>query len=342
VRRPLQLAAASATLMLGASPLAMAHEAPRVVASIQPIHGLVAAVMEGVGEPTLIVRGYGSPHTYQMRPSEAQALQEADVVFRVGEGLETFLTRPLANLPHHARIVELMETPGLTLLEAREGGPWEPHDHARDDHGHDHDHAHADDDHGHDHDHDDHGHDHGHDGHHRHGLYDGHIWLDPENARLMVGMIAAALAEVDPGRAEIYRSNAESARERLAELDAELGQRLEPVRDAGFIVFHDAYQYLEHRYGLNALGSITVGPERMPGARRLSEIRARIGEVGATCVFREPQFESALIETVVEGTGADRGVLDPLGADLEPGPDSYFRMMLANAEALVDCLAQSH
>lgn len=306
--------AVSAALWLVAGPAAA--EAPRVVASIQPVHSLVSTVMDGIGEPFLIVRGYGSPHNYQMRPSEAQALQDAEVVFWVGEGMETFLMRPLAALGARARIVELMDLDGLVLHEPREGGAFETHV--------------ADHDHGHGHAHDDHG----------HGPYDAHIWLDPDNARIMVEAIALTLAEVDSANAERYLANAEAARARLAALDEELETILAPVRHAPFVVFHDAYQSLERRYGLNAVGAITVAPDRMPGARRLSEIRARIRALGARCVFREPQFESALIATVVGGTGAEVAVLDPLGADLEPGAEAYLAMMRANARAIAGCLAE--
>lgn len=332
-----------------------AHEPPKVVASIQPVHSLVAGVMDGVGEPVLIVRGYGSPHTYQMRPSEAAALQDADAVFWIGRGLETFLARPISNLGAGARAVALMDEPGMTLLAYREGGPWEAHTHDNghdhdDDHGHDHDHDHAhDDDHAHDHDHDhdhDHAHDHDHDDHdhahdhdHHDGLHDAHVWLDTGNARVMIDAIARTLAEIDPDHADRYEENARALTAGLDALDAELSERLAPVADAPFIVFHDAFQYLERQFGLNAVGSITVAPERLPGAARLREIRGRIAESDARCVFREPQFESALIATVVEGTAAEIGVLDPLGADFAPGPDGYFDMMRSNAGALVDCLS---
>jgi zinc transport system substrate-binding protein len=331
---------ATAALLL-ASTGATAAEAPKVVASIQPIHSLVADVMRGVGQPSLLVRGYGSPHTYQMRPSEAAALQEADVVFWVGEELETFLEKPLETLAAGARVVELIELPGLTLLPTREGGMWEAHAHGDDDdHDDDHDHAH---DHGHGHDDaDDHRHDHAHDDHDdAHGHWDGHLWLDIGNARRIVAAVAQTLSEVDPARAPSYAANAEALDAELGALDSELEEAFAPVRGVPFVVFHDAYQYLEQRYGLNAVGSITVAPDRMPGARRVQEIRDRIAQLGARCVFREPQFESALVETVIEGTGAARGVLDPLGADQPAGAGAYAAMMRANAQAMIACLAGS-
>ncbi len=280
---------------------------PAVVASIKPIHSLVAGVMAGVAEPELLIAGAGSPHSYALRPSQAQALARADVVFWVGEGLEGFLARPLASLSGDAAVVALGTAPGLHQLPTREGGLWEEAD----------------------------GHDQG------HGQVDPHLWLDPRNAEAMVGAIAVALSEADPARAATYQANAAKVDADLADLDAELAARLAPVRDRPFVVFHDGYHHLEERYGLNAIGSITVDPLRRPGAGRLSAIRAKLTALDVACVFAEPQFRPALVDTVVEGTGARTGVLDPLGADLDPGPDQYVRLMDGLADALVGCLGRT-
>jgi zinc transport system substrate-binding protein len=263
-------------------------------------------VTEGVATPFLIVRGSGSPHTYQMRPSEAGALAGADLVLWIGETLETFLVRPLASLAADARRVSLIEAPGLKLLAARAGGAWEEDEHE------------------------------GATG----ARIDPHVWLSPDNAAAMVRAIASVLSEVDPGNGEAYRANRDRLLARIDALARELEERLAPVRDVPFVVFHDSYRYLEDRFGLNAVGSITVGLERPPGARRLRALRAKIRETGAKCVFSEPQFESPLVEAVVEGSGAGRGTLDPLGASLEPGADAYFEMMDSLARAMIDCLSR--
>jgi zinc transport system substrate-binding protein len=290
---------------------ARADGAPAVVVSVKPIHSLVAGVMEGVGTPQLLIEGAGSPHSYALRPSQARALDQADVVFWIGDGLEAFLARPLGALSSDATLVALGDAEGLRLLPTREGGTREAH-------GEDHEHEEE-------HDHD-------------HGAVDMHLWLDPQNAAVMVGAIAAALGATDPGRAATYDANATKLRADLAGLDAELAATLAPVHDRPFVVFHDAYQYFEERYGLNAVGSITVDPQRAPGAGRLREIRAELEEHAAACVFAEPQFRPALVETVVEGTGAGTGVLDPLGADLEAGPGQYAELLRALSRSLVDCL----
>lgn len=397
-----RLSLALACSLLPLSQAASAAEAPNVVVSIKPVHSLVAGVMKGAGQPQLIVKAGGSPHTYSLKPSEAAALQEAQMVVWVGDELEIFLEGPIETLATDARVLSLAEAPGVNLLAFREGGPWAEHedhddhgdhdhheehaeheDHAKhehhaehdghgkhDDHAHDHahgehadhdDHAHHEehaehkghDDHDHheghaehashdDHDHDEHAHD-KHDAHagHHHGEEDMHIWLDPENAKAMVGAVAEALIELDPEHAGIYRTNQKLMVQQLDGLSADITAELAAVKDAPFIVFHDAYQYMEQRFGLSPVGSITVSPERQPGAARLQEIREKITELGARCVFAEPQFEPRLVGVVVEGTGAKTGVLDPLGASLQDGPELYFEMMRGNAAALRNCLAES-
>ena len=344
-----------------------------VVVSIKPIHSLVAAVMEGAGTPRLLLEGASSPHTYAMRPSEARAIANADVVFWVGDSLESFLANAIDSLAPEAEVVELIDTPSLTLLKVREGGAFDAHDHG---HGHgahgDHeaDHAEAHEDHedghadhaAHDHDddeghedghaehaadahegeadgHDDHAHNDPHHGHsEHHNEFDPHIWLDPRNAQAMVAHIASVLEAADPDNAALYAANAERRIGEIDTLTAELNETLSPVRDRSFVVFHDAYHYLEVRFGVDAVGSITISPEIMPGASQLAEIRERIETLGPTCVFAEPQFTPKLVDVVVEGTEARTGVLDPLGAEIPAGIDQYDALMRTNVEAMRSCL----
>ncbi len=276
--------------------------------------------MDGVGTPNLIVQSSGSEHIYSLRPSDASALQGADVVFWVGHGMETFLAKPIGSLSASATVVELSETPGLTLYDYREGGPFEKHDHAHegaaDD---DHDHAAKD-----GHAHDD-GVEAGHDDHekpeqmaqHEHGAHDMHVWLDPKNAAVMVEAIAATLSEKDPDNAARYAANAQRYVARLEALTTEIAAELAPVRDKPVIVFHDAYQYFEKRFGVNTVGSITVSPETTPGAQRVSEIKARLASTGAVCVFCRTPIRAA------PRRGRHRGyrgpVRRPRSARLVPG-----------------------
>lgn len=294
---------------------------PRVVVSIAPLYSLVAGIMSGAGEPVLIVRGYASPHEYQLRPSDAEHLSRAQLVVWVGEALETFLTKPLASLAGKARVLSVMQIPGLILLPARGGGAWESHA----EHPHDQpaDTAQVS---------------------HRRGpvakgSLDPHVWLDPDNAARIVQAVTTELVVLDPGNAALYEANRARMLARLAKLDQDLRALLRPVRDVPYVVFHDAYQYFEHHFGLNGVGSILVSADRRPGARRLTQLEQRIRELGARCVFSEPQFESALVATVTEDTGAKMGRLDPLGATEPAGPNAYFRMMRANGRAMRECLS---
>lgn len=290
---------------------------PTVVASVPPIHSLVAGVMEGIGTPYLLVSGGASPHTYALKPSDARHLVEADLVFWVGPDLESFLVKALDMVRPVAGIVELAEAPGVTLLPTRLGGVWP---------------AHQDEEHGHEGEAD-------HDGHH-HGPLDMHIWLDPANATAVVADAAEALSRRDPEHAAAYAANAARVAARLGALEAELQHRLDPIADRPFIVFHDAYQYFERAFGLSVAGAATVGPDRLPGARRLAKLRARITGAGVSCIFSEPQFTPKLAEALIAGTPVRLGVLDPLGAGLEPGPNLYFDLMRKDADALVDCLGR--
>lgn len=296
-----------AILTAGLTPGAAAAE-PQVAVSIKPLQSLVAGVMAGIGEPSLIVHGAGSPHTYAIRPSEARDLNHADVVFWIGPAYETFLVKPIAGLG--ARAVAMLDAPGLQILAAREGGAWDSHQAAAQ----------------------------------QINLTaaqdaDPHVYLDPVNAQAMVRTIAATLTDIDPPHAARYQANARGVTERLQALDAEISRQLAPVRTVPFVVFHDGYQYLEHRYALAAVGSVVVTPERPPGARRLAEIRDKIKALHAACVFAEPQFDSALVRTVVDGTPARIGVLDELGANIAPGPDAYGLIMRGLARSLVSCLS---
>ena len=316
-----------------------AEAAPKVVASIKPVHSLVAGVMAGVAEPVLLVKGAGSPHSYSLRPSEARALEAAELVFWVGEALETFLEKPLEALASKAKLVELMELDDIELLRSREGGAWESEAHEEEhDHAHHEEHGESDEHAEHDHDeehqeaHDGHGHD------HAHGLYDAHIWLDPHNAEAIVEAAVAALSDIDPANAAHYQGNGKTVIDEIERLDRDLKAMLVPVKDAPYIVFHDAYRYFEAHYGTNAVGSITVTPDQAPGAKRLAEIRHRIEDLGATCVFSEPQFKPALVETVAEGTKARTGELDPLGAEITPGRGAYGELMRGLGRSLVACL----
>lgn len=311
-----------------------ANAEPAVAVSVKPLHSLVTGVARGVTEPYLLIPGSASPHTYSLKPSDAQVLENTDVVFWVGPDLETVLTEPLEALAHDASVVALTEAPGVRLLDVREGGDWDTHEHHGDEEEHSHEHeegAMHDDG-------DEHADDPG-EHSHAHGEKDMHIWLDPKNAKAMVAHIVEVLTEADPANAAIYKENATQVTARLDTLTEELRDMLAPVKDEPFFVFHDAYQYFEQAFDLSSVGAITLTPGLQPGAQHLREIGEKLGKAGANCIFAEPQFTPKLIHVVTEGTDARSGVLDPVGADIAAGPDMYFTLMRENAQALRQCLS---
>ena len=347
----------------------------KVVASIKPIHSLATYLMEGVAKPKLIVDGYASPHGFALKPSHAKMLQEADLIFWVGEDLESFLEKPLNTIAKKAENIELMEIKGLNKLKFRERNIFDGHDdhdhghkedkHKEDDHddhdhkkkdGHkeddhdDHDHkkkdGHKEDDHEHGHkkkddhdDHDDHGHkkkdDHDdHEGHH-HGEHDPHIWLDPINAKVILNEMVEHLIENDPNNASTYKSNLNKALKDLDKLTVDVMTELN--KSTPSIVFHDAYQYFEERFNVKVLGAFTVNTDVMPGAEQLAEIREIIEHDKITCIFSEPQFNPDIINAVAKDMDIKTGVLDPLGATLDPGKDLYFDLIRNMSKSFKGC-----
>lgn len=276
------LAGFAALVVLFATAMARA-DAPSVVVSVKPLHAIVAAVMAGIATPRLLVKGAASPHDYTMRPSDAAALNDAELIVWVGEAFELFLAKPIETLAADAKVVTLM-----ALVGAGE---------------------------------------------------DAHIWLDPANARKIAQRVAAALSTLDPDNRGRYQTNSADFSARLDGLDKELRATLAPVADLPYVVFHDAYGAFERRYGLAMVGAIAVNPQRKPGAKRIAALREKIRQADVRCLFGEPQFTPALLDTLIEGSAARIGILDPLGATLLPGPEAYFSLMRNLADGLRDCLA---
>jgi zinc transport system substrate-binding protein len=295
--------------------LSAAEAAPRVMASILPIHAIVAAVMGDEGNPELIFRGTVSEHTTALTPQQLASLGSADLVFMVGPSIEVRLGQLDRSEAVNGRaFVTLEDAPGVTLLKIREGGAWEGHDHDEEEH-------------------DAEGHEEG------VTAYNGHIWLSPANAKAMAIEIAARLASVDGGNAAVYQANSVAFNAAVDKAVAAIALRLAPVKDRPFIVFHDAYPYFEEAFGLTAVGSISDASGHAPSAKRIGEIQAKIAETGTVCVFREPQFDARFAETVVEGSDARLGVLDAIGAELEPGPEAYLQLLSTLADGLHACLS---
>ncbi|MBD1171940.1 zinc ABC transporter substrate-binding protein ZnuA [Pelagibacterales bacterium SAG-MED05] len=298
----------------------------KVVASIKPIHSLASYLMDGVGKPDLIVDGYASPHGFAMKPSHAKMLQNADLIFWIGEDLESFLEKPLNSIAKKAEKIELMEIKGLNKLEFRERNIFEGHD----DHGHD---EHKKED-----EHKEHGHkEDKHDDHHEHahGEHDPHIWLDPMNAKVILKEMAEHLIENDQKNASTYKANLKKALKDLDKLTKKAKSDLN--KDFKSIVFHDAYQYFEKRFDVNVLGAFTVNTDVLPGAEQLSEIREIIEHDKVSCVFSEPQFNPDIINAVAKDMNIKTGVLDPLGATLTPGKTLYFDLISNMSKSFKSC-----
>ena len=307
-------------------------DVPRVAVDIAPLHSIVASVMGSLGTPDLVVPPGASPHGYSMRPSEARALDRADVIVWVGPTLTPWLEGPVETLGAGAASISVLNVQGTFLLDIREGENFAAHDH---DHGHEdehddeHEEGHAD-DHGDGHD-DEHG-----DAHADHGdEIDPHAWLDPQNAAVWAGEIATNLAELDPENASTYAQNAQMFQQQMTALETELNASLSQVRGRPFVVFHDAYHYFEHRFEIEAVGSVSDSDATAPSAARVSALQATITDLGAVCALAEPQYNPGLLTAIGAAT---LGVIDPLGAEQKPGPELYPNVLRAIAGSLVDCL----
>ncbi len=292
-----------------------AHAQPKVVTSIKPIHGLVSAIMAGVGEPAVIVEGAASPHNYNLKPSQAELLEEADVVFWIGHEMEMFLEKPVETIATQATVVSLIDAEGIVKLNSRHAGLLGEHkgEHKE---GHENDDEHA------------------------HGVTDLHIWLDPQNARAMAATIAKTLTRADPKNAELYAANAAALDSGLEDLQNRIHQQIAPLTNRRFVVFHDAYQYFEKRFSVEASAVLTINPSVMPGVGRVSAVQESLRKLDAVCVFAEPQFPQRLVSVVTEGTSARTAVLDPLGAALEAGPKHYFQLIEGMAQSMAACLSK--
>ena len=304
-------------LFLGFAAPTMASQTQGIAVSIKPLHALVQGVMGDTGEADLLMRQSASPHGYSLRPSQLRLLQKARAVFYIDDAFEPFLRNALSNLPQTVGIIEIAHQPGMEILPLRNNGDWDDHDHSV--RGHQENSAHTNTDHGHDED-------------------DLHVWLDTDNARIMVKVIARKLGEIYPDNKPIYHKNAESLLDRLGVLDKDLAGILNPVKGKPYIVLHDAFQYFDHQHGLNGVGSITVEPNQSPSITDVQTIRKKLRDKNVICVFREPQFSDRLIETVIEGSSVRVGTLDPIGASLAQTPDFYFLLLQNLANDFAACL----
>lgn len=351
----------SIPLMLLATPALC--DAPKVVTDTPVVDSLVRQVMNGVGEPTLLLDQGSDPHRFQLRPSQARDLANSDLVFWIGAEMTPWLERALEATPPKSEAISLLWAPGTVRIEYEEEDHHDSHDghddhEKHEEHGHD-DHEkheeHGHDDHG---DHDDHheehaehhdGHDdhdghekheeHGHDDHdhHDHSGVDPHAWLEPQNALAWIAVIEAELIEADPGNAAAYAENAKLARENIEALQSEIRTQLAPMHDTNLFVFHDAYGYFAKAFDLTIAETLAAGDAASPGAAQLAEMREMLTTSEPTCIFAEAGHDPAYITTVSEGTGLSIGTLDPAGIALTPGADLYGTLLRNLANEISGC-----
>ena len=304
------------------------NSAPSVATDITPVHSLVSQVMAGVGTPDLLIQSGASPHNYSLSPSEAEALQEADLVFWIGEGLTPWLERSLDNLSPTSTKIELLAAQGTTTYAFREGATFGAHeDDSHKDEAHE-DEAHEDEAHEDEH-------------HHDHSGVDPHAWLDPANGKVWLDIIALALAEKDPDNATQYLENAAIGKANIDTAAISIENTIAQLQDKQFIVFHDAYQYFEKRFGIMAAGSISISDASKPSPGRIAEIRQLVEDLSVSCVFTEPQYNPGIVNAVFGDTGVDTsGVIDPLGSGLVTGTNLYSNLLIEIANGLQSCLGK--
>ena len=289
--------------------MVMADQKPlSIVASIKPVHALVAGVMGDLGTPHLLLAAPTSAHHFTLKPSQARALQNADIVFWIGPGMEQPLTKVLATLAADAQSVALDDSAGLVLFDFDDDG------------------------------HDDHGTKDKHDGHGGHGI-NPHIWLDPFNAQIMLGVIADHLGKADPVNARAYQANADAMRQTFAQLQIDVARQLAPFAESEFLVLHDAHIYFERRFGMRAQAAITTEPDVMPTAAKIKKLRHDLESHPIDCIFGEPFLGQKAVRLIAEGSDIRIGQLDPLGSQLPAGASLYADLLKSYAAAFKACLA---
>ena len=312
-----------------------ATETTGVISTIQPINSLVSAVIGNTGKSITIIPSEQSPHDFKLKPSDVKVLQNGNIIFYVSNHLESSITKVFKNLPKNIKLINLMEESGVNHLAIRDNDAWERHDHhGHDDHD-DHDkHGKKHDDHD---DHDKHGKKHdGHDDHEKED--DVHVWLSPDNAIKIVQKVNKVLSLYFPENSKIYNDNTTKFIDKIRNLKMELVKELSPIKNKPFIVFHDAYQYFEKTFELNAVGSVALEGDIASSPKQISIIKDKIVKSKASCVFQEPQFDSKLVKIVVEGTDAKIGTLDPLGVNISENKDFYLQLLTNMTKSLKECL----
>lgn len=277
--------------------------APKVLVSIQPLQLIAQSILGQQGTSEALLPPGSSPHSFSLRPSDSRRMAQADAFFWIGPDMENFLQKLAERKSQQSHALQAI--PGLELLyydEAHEHGEHELKQH-------DHDHL--------------------------PGALDAHLWLSSHNARVIAAYMADEFTRLQPSAAEYYQANLQAFQRELDELDKELSQWLQPVQGKPFFVFHEAFNYLEHRYGLEHRGVFALSADVQPGARHMQQMRQVLEQAGASCIFYEPPAAPRLAHSLAKDLPVRLQELDPLGSKV----DSYPALLQSMAVAMQQCLA---
>ena len=279
----------------------------KIITTIKPIHSILLNIVDSDVE--LLLNNNSSPHDFKLKPSDMKKITDSDVLIYIDESIESFIERPLNTLGEDTKTIKILGNADLSLLPIREGGVWEEEDYG---------------------DHHE----------HNHGAYDAHIWLGTKNVIKLTKFFVKELSKISPDKKNIYKSNAKEFIKKVSKTNKDLSAKLDSINNEPYIVFHDAYQYFEADYSLNSVGSISLNPDISPTPKRIQEIKTKIEKDNVVCLFREPQFPSRIVQTVIQETNAKEGELDPLGFDLTPGKNLYFELVTNLSKNLHECLSK--
>ena len=274
-------------------------EPPKVVTDIAPVQSLVAMVMGDFRAPDVILRPGETPHTATLRPSQARALQAADIVFWVGEDLSPWLSEPIETLAVDAKSVELLHISGTTVLDNREAGD----------------------------DHDD----------HHHGHHDPHGWLDPENAKVWLDHIATTLGNLDAENVARYKVNAAKGKHAIKKAVTKIEMDLALAQSKKYMIYHDALQYFEQSFDLTFVAAVVPSDDQPASAARVSAVVQQMNDHDIACVFLDRAAQTKFVETLIDDHNIGHATLNILTAQPTDTNSGYVKMLFDLAQAIANC-----
>lgn len=273
-----------------------------IVVTIKPIYSLLIGVSGARSKVGLLLKDNSSPHDYNLKPSQIKMLQDAKIIFYVDDNYETFLQKPLSELPSSIKKVNIIKDAKINTipLKSVEIVKNDEKTSTLD--------------------------------------YDVHFWLDPKNAIKIVKFFAKKLAEINPELREVYEKNAENMAGNLQQLDDELRSLFADVQQQPFLTYHDGYRYLSKAYNLKNLGSITQNHDGQLTPSEIANAKETIKKNKVKCLFDETQFNNKIVKQIVDETDIDSEELDPIAANLQNNHNQYFKMIRLLAYKMKNCL----